>query len=62
MDYCDNKDCLQRLDWGMRMNKVKFTVEYKGGNTSTNIELWRHKQQISNALAEIDKVIGGKEE
>ena len=41
------------------MNKVKFTVEYKGGNTSTNIELWRHKQQISNALAEIDKVIGG---
>ena len=81
------------------MNKVKFTVEYKGGNTSTEyhnpadvealrkarealsttikgidnkkiipanadaaIELWRHKQQISNALAEIDKVIGGKEE
>jgi len=35
------------------------SVEYKGGNTSTDIELWRHKQQISNALAEIDKVIGG---
>jgi hypothetical protein len=30
--------------------------------TDAAIELWRHKQQISNALAAIDKVIGGKEE
>ena len=31
-------------------------------NADAAIELWRHKQQISNALAAIDKAIGGKED